>query len=139
MIEDKKKKFPWTIFNACAAALVYGLWAFYANSEYSFITSSRAAIIQGIYAFISTLLITHVAYKVFLHYKCGVKGVTTGFCVSFIVMLILPLSVHSAFQTPDIWQTILPGLIWGSMYLFFFLMSVDLKLRISQDNQQKIV
>ena len=116
-----------TIITALAAGLGYGGWAIYANYEHGIHAWMMAGAVQAIYAFISTLSITHIARKVFIKYDCGVRGVMAGFIASFIVMLAIPLSVHSFFGTPNIWQTILPGLIWGSIYLIGFLLTLDKK------------
>ena len=124
-------KSHWTIFStAVLAAVVYGGWAVYANYGPDQHVWLMAGGIQGTYAFISTLSITHVARWAFLKYKCGWHGIKAGFLMSFIVMLALPLAVHSYFGTPNIWLTIAPGLAWGSVYLLGFLISLDFKLRI---------
>ena len=119
-----------TFLTAIAAALGYGGWAVFVNFEHGMHSWLMAGIVQGAYAFVSTLSITHIARWVFLKCKCAFKGITTGFIVSFIVMVAIPLVVHHFAGTPDVWQTILPGLIWGSIYLMGFLVSLDFKLRI---------
>lgn len=115
---------------ALLAAFIYGTWAGFANMEYGTMIWLKAAIIQGGYAFISTLSITHIAKFVFLRFKCGISGILTGFTASFIVMVAIPFAVHTLAGTPDLWQTILPGIIWGSIYLASFLISLDFKMRI---------
>ena len=111
---------------ALAAGIVYGGWAVYANYDHPPHTWIMAGIIQATYAFISTLSITHVARKTFEKHDCGIKGIMAGFMMSFIVMLAIPLSVHSFFETPNIWKTMLPGLIWGSIYLLSFLITLHM-------------
>ena len=112
---------------ALAAGVGYGSWAIYANFEHSTHKWVMAGTIQGVYAFLSTLFITHIAHWVFLKYHCGIRGVLAGFLASFVVMVTIPLSVHNLLHTPDIWQTITPGLIWGSIYLLGFLFSLNVK------------
>jgi len=119
-----------TLLTALAAAIGYGGWAIYANYEHGTQAAVMAGGIQGTYAFFSTLSITHVARWVFLKYNCAIRGTLAGFTASFIVMLALPLIVHNLAGTQNIWQTILPGLIWGSIYLISFLIMLDIKLRV---------
>jgi len=126
-----------TFLTALAAAIGYGGWAVFANFEHGMHAWMMAGVIQGAYAFVSTLSITHIARWVFLKCNCAIKGIITGFIASFIVMLALPLGVHSIAGTPDLWQTILPGLIWGSIYLMGFLVSLDFKLRIEPARAEK--
>jgi hypothetical protein len=114
---------------ALAAALGYGGWAVYANYEHGAHAWVMAGGIQALYAFFSTFCITQVARWAFVKYDCGVKGILAGFAMSFIIMLAIPLSVHNFFATPDIWQTILPGLIWGSIYLLALLITLHLARR----------
>lgn len=113
---------------AVAAAIGYGGWAVYANYEHGTHAWTMAGIVQASYAFFSTFAITHVARIAYVKYNCGVSGVSgvlAGFGMSFLVMLAIPLTVHNIVGTPDIWQTILPGLIWGSIYLMGFLISLN--------------
>ncbi len=119
------KTIPAVFFNAFAAGIGYGGWAVYANYEHGAHAWIMAGSIQGIYAFISTLFITQVAQKTCVKYQYGLKGITIGFIVSFLVMLTIPLFIHNLFGTPNIWMTILPGLIWGSIYLLGFLITLD--------------
>lgn len=116
---------------AILAAIIYGAWAGFANSEHGLSIWVKAALAQGVYAFISTLSITHIAKFVFLKFKCGLSGIIIGFLASFVVMIAIPLIVHNAIGTPDIWEAILPGIIWGSIYLAGFLVSLDVKMRIN--------
>lgn len=117
------------ILSASAAAIGYGGWAVFANSDHGLHIAISAGVIQGTYAFLTTLLITIVAQKIYQKTKCGIRGVLTGFFVSFLVMLAIPLGVHNYFGTPNIWQTITPGLIWGSIYLITFLITLEVKQR----------
>lgn len=112
---------------ATAAAIIYGGWAIYANFEHGAHAWGMAGIVQATYAFVSTLTITHIAHWAFLRTGGGSRGITTGFVASFIVMAAIPITVHTIAMTPDILQTILPGLIWGSLYLLGFLIASDKK------------
>lgn len=105
------------LINASAALTLYGSWAFYANYDHGATAAWLAGFIQGSYAFVSTLTVTLLALKIYHHYKGGIKGVTLGFSASFVAMLVIPWAVHTAAGTPDTLQTVLPGLIWGSIYL----------------------
>lgn len=116
-----------TLLTALAAAFGYGGWAVYANHEYGLHVSIMAGIVQGTYAFFSTFSITHVAHKVYLKYHCKIRGIIAGFLMSFIIMLAIPLTVHSILGTPNLWKTITPGLIWGSIYLAGFLIFTERK------------
>ena len=124
------------LLNATAALLVYGAWAVYANYEHGRDAWVMAGMVQGVYAFLSTLSITVVAKAVYIRCGCGKMGISIGFITSFIVMLAIPVGVHSVAGTPDILETILPGLIWGSMYLMGFLLVTERnRIKRATDNR----
>lgn len=103
------------------AALVYGTWAAFANSEHGVAIALKAGLGQGSYALFSTFWVTVSAVRIFRLCRGGWIGVFAGFIVSFIVMISIPLTIHTLLRTPDTWQAILPGLVWGSGYIMVLL------------------
>lgn len=107
--------------------IIYGSWAVYANFEHGQHAWVVAGLVQGIYAFISTLTVTIAASWMYKKCGCGWRGIFIGFNFSFLIMLAIPVTVHNFANTPDILETILPGLIWGSGYLSVFLVLTERK------------
>lgn len=105
------------IVAAVLALLVYGTWAGWVNSEYGLAVALRAGFGQGIYAFISTWVVTAFARKVLAKFGPNWKGILISFSSTFVVMLAFPVVIHNLLMTPDILEAILPGLIWGSGYI----------------------
>ena len=126
------------LLTAIAAAIGYGGWAVYANSDHGVHAFIIAGLVQATYAFFSTFFITHVAQRTFVKYDCGVRGVLAGFGASFVVMLAIPITVHNIMGTPEILHTILPGLIWGSIYLLGVLISLQSSQKNLEKNPEKI-
>ena len=120
-----------SLFNASAALVFYGGWAVFANFEHGQIAWLKAGLVQGVYAFVSTLTVTTVAYWMYLKTGCGRKGIGFGLALSYLIMLLIPFSVHSVAATPDRIETVLPGLIIGAVYLAVFLLITE-KSRIKQ-------
>ena len=116
------KQYVIAFLSGLAALLVYGSWAAYANFEHGRSAWVMAATVQGVYAFVSTLTVTVCAQWIYIKVGRGIKGILVGFGSSFIVMLAIPIAVHSWAGTPDIVQTILPGIVWGSLYLISYLL-----------------
>ena len=123
------KQYLIAILSALAAMLIYGAWAAYANFEHGRHAWIMAAIVQGVYAFISTLSVTACAQWIYVKLGQGAKGVAIGFSISFALMVAIPIGVHSWAGTPDIFQTILPGLICGALYLFGYLVLQEKSFR----------
>ncbi|MDT8398567.1 MAG: hypothetical protein RQ899_08140 [Pseudomonadales bacterium] len=113
--------FPVNLLTASLAFVVYGSWAAYVNSEYGLEALLRAGLGQGLYAFFSTWLVTAAA-RTFLQ-KIGYnrKGLFISFLLTFCVMLAIPVTLHTLLRTRDVWEAILPGLIWGSVYILLVL------------------
>lgn len=114
---------------AVIAGLGYGGWAFFANMGHGIHAGIMAGLVQGIYAFFSTLSVTYIAHWAFHKYDCGIRGILAGFFSSFLLMLLIPTIVHNLIMTPNILKTILPGLIWGSLYLFSYVIVLEKKNR----------
>jgi len=96
----------------------YGIWAatvnYYAGSN-NFI---MAGIIQGTYAFLSTLLLKLSVLKIHAIFKSKNRVKLMTYLVSFILMLSIPITIHLNSGTQEIFYSILPGVIIGSLYLF---------------------
>ena len=107
--------------NAVIAALVYGSWAAFANYEHGLFAWSKAAIIQALYAFASTLSVSVLAQKIYEYFKGTWRALAFGFFGSFALMITIPFTIHWIAMTPDIIETIAPGPIIGSFYLMGFL------------------
>lgn len=123
------------LVSALAAGVGYGGWAAYANYDHEAHIWMMAGAIQAVYAFGATLSITHMARWTYRKYDCSIRGTIAGFAAGFILMLLIPITIHSLSGTPNIIMTILPGLIWGSIYLLSFLLSLHrAERRIRQAN-----
>lgn len=115
------------IYHAIAAFIGYGIWAFYANHEYGISMAASAAMLQGIYAFCATLCSAHIGHTMLKIYGYNTRGVIIGTGAAFLLMLCISVSIHAINKTPDIAQTILPGMIWGTFYMLFFLVALSKK------------
>ncbi len=115
--------------NSVVAALGYGAWAAYANSEHASEIWIRAGIVQAITSFTVTLVITLFARWVF--HKAGgrKKGVVVSYLCSFVTVTAFSYAAHYVFGTPDIWQTIAPSMIIGSCYLVSYLLALKASLK----------
>lgn len=99
------------------AALVYGSWAAFVNSEHGTIIWVKAGLGQGTYAFFSTWIVTNTALKSLAFFGSRWWAQLLSFLTSFLVMITFPLTIHTLLGTVDILQAIAPGLIWGSVYI----------------------
>lgn len=101
--------------------IVYGSWAAWVNYQTQSQKFISAGMIQGTYAFISTLLLEVSALKIFsiLKFKYYAKLMTYIICM--ILMIGLPILLHFINHTEKIFYSILPGAVIGSVYLYLLL------------------
>lgn len=111
------------------AALIYGVWAGWVNAEHGNHIALRVGIIQAVYAFVSTLTVAEAAKWMYRKLSPSLLHLTLTFFATFGVMLGFPLVVHYLAMTPDILEAILPGLLWGSLYILVLLISLDMQAR----------
>lgn len=101
--------------------LIYGAWAAYVNSDHGSEMALRAGLGQGAYAFVSTWLVTAAARELLARLGYHSLALVLSFFITFCLMLSIPLLLHALLGTVDVWEAILPGLIWGSGYIIFVL------------------
>ncbi|WP_432455528.1 MULTISPECIES: hypothetical protein [unclassified Agarivorans] len=109
---------PWQI--AILAALGYGAWAALVNREYGPVVSLRAGLVQGSYAFVSTALISYVARAVLQRWGYHQHIRYLAMLLSWLVMLSIPSLLHLWQHTPNWQQAMLPGVLFGSLYLWSY-------------------
>ena len=103
------KAAPWL------AAGAYGGWAAYSHWEFARSVIITAFAIQGGFAFSSTWLLNASVLWMIGKQQPTPKPVLT-FCICFAALLAIPVSLHLAAGSPNMWQAILPGLTIGSAY-----------------------
>ena len=121
------RSLPPALLNSILAGLGYGAWAIYANYEHGMDAWLMAGILQGLSSFSITLGLTIIATRLYHYFGRRVKGIALSWCVSAMLLAIIPYSIHKSAGTPDILQTIAPGLMIGSCYLILYLLSLHHK------------
>jgi len=104
-------------FAPILAALVFGSWAAFVNSEYGTFVLVRTGLGQGIYALFSTWIVTRTVSEVMRLLRGHSLRFLVSFVSGFIVMVSIPLALHAALGTPKILLAIAPGVLWGSVYI----------------------
>ena len=115
------------------AALGYGSWAVFVNYDYGMMTWMKAGLAQGSTSFMMTFFLTNLAYMSCHKAGYGKKGIGTGYLASIIAMVVIPYTAHSIAGTPRIWASMAPGLIWGSVYIIGYLVTLNKKYRTNSE------
>jgi len=107
------------------AACVYGGWAGYSNFGESGASSwIAAAIVQGSFAFVATLLLTKCVVFL-LQWRNGWLPSGAAYCLCSMVLLVVPIAMHLIAGTPNLMQSILPGAVIGHCYLGYLIFYAD--------------
>ncbi len=111
-----------SLLSCIAALLCYGGWAFYANQDYGFNVASKAALTQGSYSFILTLLLSGVMeyfYRIWRRQKWRYPITVGATCLT---LYATSWGVNALLGTPEILVTIFPGAVIGTVYTVCYCM-----------------
>ena len=100
---------PWV------AGLFYGGWAAYTNVDHGRDSAIVAFIIQGGFAFVSTLLLTRLVIWLIQQQQPNPRYFVV-FAQCAVVLIFIPGGLHLMAGTPDIVEAMLPGFIIGNGY-----------------------
>ena len=101
-----------------AAFLLYGTWAIYANIEHGSVIAVRAGLAQGVYSFVSTVLITLLLETVYA--RAAVMPVLVAGTVGITCTVTLITATHIAVGTPNLLKTIAPSVVIGGAYSYVY-------------------
>lgn len=108
-----------------AGFLFYGTWAFFVNSEHGWMPACKAALTQGSYSFIVTLILALMIEWLFVKLS-GVKGRSLWVLLFAVLMLAITSStLNLVTGTPNILWTILPGLLVSSVYSVIYIATLN--------------
>jgi hypothetical protein len=99
--------------SASLAALGYGGWAFWVQDSQALTESLSAAMVQGSFAFLSTLFLGQLAGWLFLRFQSKL----IVFISCSLLLCTVPSLLHTINHSQQILFAILPGLFVGHLYL----------------------
>ncbi|WP_132702038.1 hypothetical protein [Reinekea marinisedimentorum] len=120
-----------SLLAALAALLAYGSWAAWSNHDFGMTAATKAFAAQGSFAFAATLTLTLIAASLYRRLGKTVTALAGAFGCCFVISATVPAGLHWFIGTPNIFQSILPGLIWGSVYLLSYLLFLHRTSRAS--------
>ena len=105
--------------------LFYGAWAFWVNYDYGQALALKAAVTQGSYSFVITLVLALIVEWLFLGLK---KWPFHLFFIGLITCCLLYLtswSLNYFVGTPNILMTILPGAAVSTVYTIIYIVGLN--------------
>ena len=109
---------------ACCGFLGYGGWAYFANIGYGSGTALKAALTQGSYSFVVTLVLTlFMEFTYRLSEKPWLRFNLT-FTLTCLLLYATSWGVNALAGTPKILLTILPGAVISTCYTFSYTLAL---------------
>ncbi len=104
-----------------AGFVVYGGWAFFANMGHGEDIAMRSGLVQGSYSLVLTFIMTLVTEFLYLR----LLNVSVSALVVSVILFSSAYSIHVLVGTPEIFMTIFPGWVIGSIYTVFYLLGLQ--------------
>ena len=116
---------------AAGAFVLYGGWAFVANVSHGAGEAVQALVIQGVLSFVSTLTITGAMEWAFGRGGDPTQRVLASLAAGSVPMYTLTIGLHAALGTPELFRTVAPVLVLGTVYCSVYSLGL---LRMSRAN-----
>ncbi len=124
MLQNQLSAKTRSIISGLAAFLIYGSWAYFANSDHTHFIASKAALTQGSYSFMVTLTLSLLMETIFsLLDKPRLRFATT-FISSSLLLYFTSWLINKLLGTPNILATIAPGTSIGTVYIFIYTLNL---------------
>lgn len=104
------------VMNAIAAFFIYGAWAYGANN----VGAVKSAMAQGSMSFANTLVLA-LYLEVVHRIASGLKQLIAYVFALFLSVVGIQVLIHYTVGTQNIFLTILPGMIIGTIYIVSYL------------------
>jgi hypothetical protein len=109
------------IVSAFLALIFYGSWAAGTNFNFGVGVATKAFLIQGCFAFISTLISGNMALYLLGIYKPLQYQRLWAFLTSMLLLFMIPFLAHTAISTPNKWWAMAPGMVIGNLYVWLLI------------------
>jgi len=103
----------------------YGAWAFYVNMDYGSSMGITAAMTQGSYSFVVTLLLAVLVERLFVRFQNITFGAFWVGLIAITLLGVVSWAVNALVGTPKIIWTILPGLTVSAIYTTMYIMTLS--------------
>lgn len=109
-----------SLISGVAGFMGYGGWAYYANYIHGVLVGFKAAMVQGSYSFALTFTMTMLMQRMFCLFDEPFKRFSVTFFGTCLILYFTSWFVNYLAGTPEIWMTVLPGYIIGTVMTFFY-------------------
>lgn len=99
--------------------ILWSAWAFYINSNVSLHTGIKAGVVQGVFSFISTLLVISILTKLVNYFERPSLKIIIPPCLMVLMLSTVVITIHTIAKTPEIVKTIAPSLIIAALFCSF--------------------
>jgi len=104
------------------AFVIYALWAYYSNEG----SAVRSAFMQGSMSFFMTIFLAIMLEFIYKKASAAISAIIFALLLIWSIMTLQAI-VHYVIGTDNIFMTILPGLLLGTVYVIVYLVDLDRK------------
>ncbi|MDN3649445.1 hypothetical protein QWZ13_11025 [Reinekea marina] len=102
---------------AILALMFYGTWASYSNFEFGYSIAITAFMIQGSFAFTSTLVSGYTALFLMKKLQHFSHYLLWSYLITMALLVSIPFVLHTVFLTPNKLLSMAPGMVIGGLYI----------------------
>ena len=108
-----------------AGFVVYGGWAYFANSGHGQAAAMMAGLLQGSYSLLLTFFTTLLMEQLYRWFAPLRFRVAATIAVTGVLLFSIPCVIHALASTPEILMTILPGFAIGMVYTTVYVLGLE--------------
>ena len=118
----KHLPFKKLLINGIGAFVIYAVWAYFANDG----SAVRSAFMQGSMSFLMTIFLAIMLEFIYKKATSAISAIIFALLLIWSIMALQAI-VHYFIGTDNIFMTILPGLVLGTVYVVVYLLDLNRK------------
>lgn len=117
---DRSERRRRMLTSACVSAVVYGGWAHWTNRLHGFGVALRVTAVQALWSAVITVALTVLIERVAVVCASTGRDIRLSALPALVLVWIGPFTVHTLAGTPEIIDTIAPGVTIGTIFVFSY-------------------
>ena len=106
--------------SACVSAMMYGGWAYWTNRLHGLWVALRVTAVQAVWSAVITVALTFIIERVAVACASAGREIRLSALPALILVWTGPFTVHTLAGTPELIDTIAPGVTIGTIFVFSY-------------------
>ena len=109
--------------------VLWSAWAFYINSKVSFSAGVTSGLTQGLFSFVSTLIVISLLTRLFNYFQRPFFKLFLPSLMMVSVLMVVLVLIHHIAGTPKMIQTVTPSLFVAALFCAFTTYKLNVGVR----------